>query len=160
MDFIINSKTHGKFIVLIDEEDYEKIKIYTWGVQYSKRSNTFYVSRKEKNKTFLLHRLITNCPDGLVVDHINHNTLDNRKCNLRVCDNSENCRNMNKPKHGVTSIYKGVRKYRNNKYSACIKHNKKQIHIGYYYSEIEAAIAYNEAALKYHGEFSRLNIIN
>lgn len=160
MYFEINSKKYGNINVLIDDEDYEKIKNYTWGVQYSKRADSFYIARKIKNKTLLLHRVIANCPDDKIIDHINHNTLDNRKENLRICVNAENCRNMNKPKHGVTSVYKGVRKYRNNKYSVCIKYNKKQIHIGYYDSEIEAAKAYDKAALKYHGEFAKLNIIN
>lgn len=102
-----------------------------------------------------LHRLIMKAPKGMVVDHINGDRFDNRKCNLRICTQAENMRNR-KPNAGVK--YKGVRlKY--SRFEARIGVGKKQIFIGKFDTEIEAAMAYNEAAVKFHGEYARLNEI-
>lgn len=84
-----------------DIEDYEKIKDYCWNIHKG------YVSSNIGEKNKLMHRLVTGCPKGLVVDHINRNRNDNRKCNLRVCTQKENVRNSvknfeNSPIHGVT----------------------------------------------------------
>ena len=78
--------TNKTYKVLLDKEDLEKVKQYIWRI-----SNNYVIAKKGYIK---LHRLITNCPDNLVVDHINHNPLDNRKCNLRVCTQEENAQNV------------------------------------------------------------------
>lgn len=72
----------------IDIEDYEKVYNYCWY-----KMNNGYICFKNDNKQFLMHRLITNCEKGLVVDHINHNKADNRRINLRVCGYSDNIKN-------------------------------------------------------------------
>jgi hypothetical protein len=96
---------------------------------------------------------------GLDVDHINGNPLDNRKCNLRVVSHQENCFNRKLSKNNSTG-YKGVSIFRpNGKYKASIKVNYKQIHLGYFETPEDAALAYNNAATKYFGEFARLNEI-
>lgn len=87
---------------LVDIDDYEKIKDFTWRV-----SNNGYIVTTKNNKVVLLHRLIMNPSDDLIVDHINHNKKDNRKDNLRICTMSNN--NMNKSKlpsntSGVTGV--------------------------------------------------------
>lgn len=95
----------GLFKVLIDTEDIDKIKDIHWNAEKDKRGK-FYVRNRKKN--LRLHRVITNCPPNLVVDHINHNTLDNRKSNLRVCTIAENNRNTNienKYPNKTTGIY-------------------------------------------------------
>ncbi|MFI8696721.1 HNH endonuclease signature motif containing protein [Dietzia maris] len=78
--------------VLIDEQDLKLVSKYKWHI-----SSTGYVVWRGrlngKRKTIRMHRLITNCPEGLVVDHINHNPLDNRRANLRVCTQAVNARN-------------------------------------------------------------------
>lgn len=79
------------FEVMIDAEDVEKCKKYSWQL-LNKRNKFLYFRNCEKQ---LLHRYIMNCPDDMVVDHINHNTLDNRKENLRICTFKENIDNKN-----------------------------------------------------------------
>lgn len=96
-EMIINSPKYGNLIFLIDIDDIEKIEKYKWSAKYNKNVG-FYGQTQERNnrknrKSIKLHRYIMNCPDNLVVDHINHNTLDNRKCNLRNVTQLENSRN-------------------------------------------------------------------
>jgi len=162
MEFTIKSKKHGEFIVLIDDGA-TKILSHKWGV--TKNISGFYAVRSDystgKKKTVILHRCITNCPRGKVVDHKNGNTLDNRKSNLRICTIAENSKNQKKTYNGKTSVYKGVYlKNKRNKYVAEICANRVKHHLGYFETEIEAAEAYNTAAIQYHGEFANLNILN
>lgn len=97
-DYIELTIASGKFDnkkVLIDIDDYEKIKKYTWHLVPGKMKNytVFYAVATidgGKSKGLRMHRYITNCPDGMVVDHINHNGLDNRKSNLRICTPQQN----------------------------------------------------------------------
>lgn len=109
---------------LFDKDDYELIKKYNW----SKTGSNYLINTKG-NKTISMHRLIINAPDDMIVDHINHNTLDNRKENLRLCNHSQN--NINKKIKGFT--------LRNNgKYEVSIRLNGKPTYIGRFNSEIEA----------------------
>lgn len=87
----IYSNKHGEFIALCDLDDYEKVKAIHWNVEFD--GCNWYVRNRYKN--IKLHRLIMNPSRDMIIDHINHNTLDNRKENLRVCTHSEN--NKNKP---------------------------------------------------------------
>jgi hypothetical protein len=120
-----------------------------------------------------MHRLILNAPKGLEVDHKDFNGLNNTRENIRLCTRSEN--QKNKKGYG-TSIYLGVCLHRTRntytkkngfvvnkmsspRYKAAINVDGKQRHIGSFKNEEDAARAYNEAALKYHGEFARLNVI-
>jgi len=156
MQLKIISRKYGEKIILIDDEDYNKIKNYKWGVSYNKKYDNFYV----RSKFIDIHRLIMNCPSGMIVDHINHNGLDNRKENLRICNNKQNRINSLKHKE-LTSKYKGVYFEKiKRKYRADIRIDKKLKFIGLFKNEIDAAEAYNQAALKHFGQFANLNIIN
>ena len=101
--------------------------------------------------------MILDVPEGMVVDHINGNGLDNRKANLRVCSVAQNNCNR-RPQRNCISKYKGVTRTRRGKpWRAVITINRKTRSLGSFASEIEAANAYDEAAKKYHGEYASLN---
>jgi len=154
----IISKKYGIKEVIIDDEDYDKVKSYKWYINKDRSSNIFYVVHSSDNKhKYIMHRLIMDCPKGMIVDHINHNTLDNRKENLRICTNSENLRNSRLQKNNTTG-YKGVffnKTWNNYKVTIGTKKNRK--YLGSYKNIEDAAKAYNEAAIKYYGEFACLN---
>lgn len=148
--------TNSDKVALIDDEDYERVSQYKW---FLNEEYVFSTNRKDRKK---LHRFIINNYDKtVVVDHINHNKLDNRKCNLRVCSVKENTRNHKK--YGfktATSKYIGVHwDKEHKKWRACITSNYKVMALGRFDSELEAAKAYNEAALKYFGEYANVNNI-
>ena len=145
---IINDKE-----VLLDMKDYLNYKHQIQGA-YNYWNGKYYVITKEGK---FLHRLILNTPKGLLVDHINGNSLDNRRCNLRVCTNAQNQWNTAK-KSNSTQKYKGVRKTKSGKYEARIRCGEgKRLHLGTYPTIEEAVEAYNTKALELHGDFAYLN---
>lgn len=162
MIFAINSKKYGLKEVLIDDDDYDRIKDYSWCFMISDNRpyalTRFYTEKQGKN--ILLHRFIMDCPDNMVIDHINHNTLDNRKCNLRICTDKENSRNSKKPDIKCSSKYKGVCFCKQTKlWTSQIMVNRKYIWLKRHKTEELAALAYNEAAIKYFDKFACLNEI-
>jgi hypothetical protein len=146
--------TQGYFAI-VDADDYENLSQYKWHVKVKR--NGCYACRAEGKKKISMHRQILNAPPGMHCDHINHNGLDNRKANLRLCTPQQNSFNQ-RPRANSTSSYKGVfwdalkRKWR-----AQIKHNNRFIHIGYFECEADAAIAYDDYAIDLLGEFAWLN---
>lgn len=156
------SLTQGKF-ALIDDDDFEMINLFKWCAH--KAHKAYYavaVHRDEdrKQRLILMHRLIMNASKGTIVDHINHDTLDNRKSNLRFCTHSQNIRNQRIQSRKKSSKYKGVTLVKSNgRWASYIKVKNKRIGLGYYENEIDAARAYNKAALKYHKEFAVINIL-
>lgn len=152
--------TQGKFAI-VDAEYYSYLTQHKWHFdgRYAVRMQFLgRINGKKKFKKNRMHRTIIQASPGMEVDHINGNGLDNRKSNLRFCSRQQNTHNQ-KHQKGRASKYKGVNK-RKNKWQARIQlPNKKRICLGAFYDEADAAKAYNEAALKYFGEFSRLNII-
>ena len=160
----IKSKKHGVRNVFIDGEDFDKIKGYKWCLQVRNNTNTLVVATNIKNgsrqKQLRITDIIMNRQKGQVVDHINHNTLDNRKENLRLCTQSENLKNSSRHKDNASSKYKGV--YLDKKsgsFYSRISFNYKRINLGSFKTEVDAAEAYNIASLKYYGEFAHLNKI-
>lgn len=102
---IYATNTNNEFI--IDIEDYEKIKDYTWH-----ETSAGYLMEKSNLKSGrLLHRFIMNAPKGKVVDHINHNIRDNRKSNLRVCSQSDNLLNRKTLPKGIFKAKRGNNTY-------------------------------------------------
>lgn len=126
----IKSKKYGLFHALIDLEDIERIEGYTWYVCLNKYTNSFYVINSKYK--LILHNLIMNTPKGMQVDHIYHNTLDNRKDNLRICTNKQNKENqLTCQFNNKSSSIRGVTwNKQNKKWQAQISHNKKYIYGG------------------------------
>jgi hypothetical protein len=148
------SLTKGKFAVF-DEEDYYQLVKFQWHA-IEPANNTFYAARTCGRKSLKMHRQIMNAPKHLVVDHIDHNGLNNCKSNLRLCTIAQNCRNT--VPCGVTSKYKGICwKKRQKKWIASIKHNNNKYFLGYFIDEVAAAKAYDQKAKELHGEFAYLN---
>jgi hypothetical protein len=105
-----------------------------------------------------MHRQIIGANATFEVDHINNNSLDNRRENLRVCTRQQNMFNCSK-RSGTSSKYKGVHFHRKaNKWQATISVDHKIIYLGLYSTEMEACLVRDRAAVKYHGDFAKLNI--
>lgn len=104
-----------------------------------------------------LARLLMGCPDGMVVDHINGDKFDNRRANLRICTQAENCRN--KASHrGTASLFKGVYWIsRERVWGASIRAAGQRHFLGNHATDEAAARAYDAKARELHGEFARLN---
>ncbi|MBW8040446.1 MAG: endonuclease [Planctomycetes bacterium] len=153
--------TQGKYAI-VDPEDYQRISAHKWHALRSK--NTFYAKRAvrvegRRQVVIKMHREILQVPDGMLVDHINHNGLDNRNANLRPATSAENNRNRRKStKRKYHSRFKGVSWNKDQKkWSARILFNYDNKFIGYFENETEAAKAYDEAAKFYHKDFAVLN---
>ncbi len=163
---ILNSKKYGAHELLVDDDDFERINKYHWYVVLHRK--TYYahgVTPKNEGgdgkKSRRLHRFLLEVKEeSMVIDHINHNGLDNRRCNLRVVTNSQNAKNKSS-QLGSSSKYLGVSfRKETNKWRSRIRHDGKTLSFGDFLNEIDAAIAYNEGAKLYYGEFANLNIIN
>lgn len=147
--------TQGK-VAKVDDEDYDYLNQWKWYAH--KCGKRYYATRKERKDILLrMHRVLLNMPQAMQIDHIDGDSLNNQKLNLRVCTQAENLRNKENTRGG-TSIFKGVSMAgRHKKWRSQIKLNSKTLHLGYFNSESEAAKIYDIAAKKYHGDFAKLN---
>lgn len=155
----------------VDELDYDWLCQWSWCV-----SKAGYAVRGERrdghNHLVLLHREIATrmgvvIPQGWYVDHANHDTLDNRRINLRLASPTQSAYNVRKTnRHGYRGViytphcFKGAKQYdRKKPWQARIRiaGRKRHLSLGYYATAIEAAQAYDTAARHYHGEFAVLN---
>lgn len=146
--------------VIVDDEDYERLSEWKWsanGNGYAVRNERYEPKKYRKQ---YLHRAVMNAKPGEIVDHINGNPLDNRKENLRICDFRGNAQNSRGKTDRMYSKYKGVTfDKRRSKYVAQIGVDGKNVGLGGFTNEVEAAIAYNSAAIEYYGEFAKINEI-
>lgn len=159
----------GKFVVLkitkgqetlIDLEDFKRVAIYRWKASKPSKGNKFYAKRNahvnKKERVLSLSRFIMNAPKELEVDHKNGDSLDNRKCNLRLCTATQNRVSFRSKNEKYSSKYRGVSKHRN-KWLAQIGIKGKASYIGVFSDPIEAARARDKKALEVYGEFAQLN---
>lgn len=138
-------------IILIDDADHEWLSRWRWSL-----TNSGYPHAS----IGLLHRVITNAQKGEIVDHANGDKLDARRCNLRLCQQSQNLCNRRRAKTKTSSQFKGVfwdkakRKFRARIVS---RQSGRLLSLGYFDDEIEAARRYDRAAREQYGEFARVN---
>lgn len=144
----------------IDSEDFNKVSAYKWYAD--KSGNGFYAvanSKDEngKHKKIRMHQFIFGKKIGFQIDHIDGNGLNNMKSNLRYATHSQNQHNRKKYTNN-TSDLKGVFWHKNKKkwYSA-IRVSSKLVHLGYFDSKLKAHETYCKAALRFHGDFARIN---
>ena len=149
------------FYTIVDLSDYYLFNNFRWSAKRDRRNiyAVRFLNEPLKQATIVsLHRIILNSPPNLLVDHKNGHTLDNRRENLRLATRSQNVHNKCKTQSETSSKFIGVSfEKRRGRWDVRIRHEGKQIWIGTFDNEIDAAKAYDEAAKKYHGEFARLN---
>lgn len=139
-------------VAIVDDADYDYLSQFRWNL-----SDRGYVRRCVGSGKWLpIHRELTQVPKDLEVDHINHDKLDNRRENLRVCTHAENVRNL--VRRG-SSGFRGVQRVttKTPTWYAHVSLNGKRHHLGSFATPHEAAAAYNRAVLELHGEFALLN---
>jgi len=142
--------------IIISSCDTERVMAHKWVKQFSTRGKYFSSYFPDIKRRLTLHRYLTNCPKGMLVDHINGNMLDNRQENLRVCNSIQNGCNRSKQKNNKSG-YKGVYQDKKTKrWKAYIRTKGKDIHLGYFETPEKAYEAYSIASKKYHGEYGHV----
>ena len=145
---------------LIDADDVGLVSGHNWAALLNPKKRNVY-ARHTKNlgdgkyKTVQMHRLLLGFPNGMQVDHIDGNGLNNRRCNLRTATQSQNMHNRFLSKSNKSGVRGVCWCKRTGKWRVGITLNKKQKHIGYFSDLDEATAAYAAASLKYHGAFGR-----
>lgn len=149
--------TKGHFAI-VDDQDYKALTRWKWS--YSNGYAVRKTRTETGTKSLGMHQQIMNTPAGMVTDHINHDRLDNRRKNLRICTYGQNTASRPADKDNLYSAYKGVSKdvrQRKKPWNAQIRLNGKRHWLGSFRTEKAAARAYNRAAVKIHGQYAWLN---
>lgn len=140
------------FNAIVDDEDYERLSQWKWCFD-----GRYAVRWGNGGKRVYMHREVSQTPPNMNTDHSNRNKLDNRKHNLRHCLDSQNSMNVSVRKNSASG-FKGVQKCVGcDRWAAKISVGKKLIYLGIFKSPVEAAMAYDDAARKYGGEFAKTN---
>jgi len=138
---------------VIDNQDYPLVSKYQWRIT----PHGYFMGTNGSGERIFLHRLIMNPPEGKFVDHVDCNKANCRRSNMRICDKTQNNRNIGLQKNNQCG-YKGVYWAADrSKWRAEITVDRRHIHIGSFDTAEEAADAYDEMCLLYFGEFARTN---
>ena len=149
--------TQGKRAI-VDDEDFELVRHYKWCAVYI--GGIWYASTRIGEKHCRMHRMILNPNEDMQCDHVNHDGLDNRRCNIRICTAAQNQQGQIK-RLSFSSFYKGVTWHRGSaKWQAQITCNQVPHYLGLYDVEEDAALAYNLNALSLFGTFANINHIS
>lgn len=140
------------FNTLVDVDDWPELSKRAW---HANTDGGLVYASCRRPRTYI-HRLVAGTPAGLDTDHINGDGLDNRRSNLRACSRRKNLANQ-RPMTGTTSRWKGVHWDKRARLWKAKIYRGRYYHLGYFKTEHEAALAYNEAAIRLDGEFARLN---
>jgi len=140
--------------VLVDDEDYQKV------IEFGNWSGVSgYAANGNNSNRIYMHQLVLGFKSGCIIDHINHNKLDNRKANLRFVSYSANTHNQRRRRTNLSG-YTGVSwSSSTQKWRAGIGYNKVHYDLGHFTDKIEAAKAYNRKAIELYGELANINII-
>jgi hypothetical protein len=138
---------------IVDSDVYPSIKKYRWHRHYNVSTDSYYAVSSQRSKgiksTLILSRVIMNCPENKMIDHINHDTMDNRKNNLRVVGNNQNQQNLKGPKKNNESGFLGVHWHSHRgMWKGQVTVNRKRCHAGYFDCAIDAAVAVEEMRSK------------
>lgn len=158
------SLSNGKAYAIVDAEDFEYLNQWKWKLNKGRAMRNQHIGTrgnwrdgKRIDKAVLMHRVIMGEPKDMDVDHKNHNTLDDRKTNLRICTHAENTANSVMQKRN-TSGYKGVYfDKRRVKWYSQIRFMGKSYTLGLFESPVEAAKEYDHVAKQLYGEYANPN---
>lgn len=155
MKFVPLSK--GRFFAVVDDADYDDISRFKWHVLRGKRGKPYAARtvQQKPHKTELMHRRLLSAGPGQMVDHKDGNGLNNSRSNIRLCTASQNSANAPSRRH--SSKFRGVWR-RGSSWVAFISISNKNRYLGTFKTDVEAAAAYDAAAIAVHGEFARLNL--
>ena len=151
------------YVALVDDEDFDRVNarkwyavITPWGDVYAKSMLSKKENPSTSRKSYAIHRFILGISDSNIeVDHIDGNTMNNSRNNLRIANSAENSRNRGKNKNNKSG-YKGVYFHKNyGKWAALICVNYQKFNLGYFDTPEDAYEAYKIAALELHGDFAK-----
>lgn len=153
---IIHSEKHGIHSILLDDDDFIVMNRWKWSIRET--DGKFYAVRRQDKKTIRMHRQLLGVTDpNIMVDHKDHDGRNNQRSNIRIATFRQNACNV-LPVKNSSSKYLGVSHCNRKKcWQVQICMDRKRISLGRYYTEEEAALAYNAAAIVIHGEFASLN---
>ena len=149
----LSGKRGKGLFATVDDNDYDWLSQYSWCLRGDRERPYAF-----NDRTGTMHRAIMKPPDNMLIDHINHDTLDNQRSNLRIVTPSQNVWNSKKPRTaGLSSKFKGVTLDRFGHWCVMFWKEYKAYTKGSYPTELEAAVMYNKYAKEYYGEYACLN---
>ena len=153
--------TKGQF-ALVDNEDYDWLMQWKWRASLRSQGG-FYVTRSVRRggrRAIRMHRVILDAPEGMEVDQIDGNGLNNQRSNLRLATHAQNQWNRglsSRNKSGYKGVWYNTRPRFKNRWMAYMTINCRRIGLGHYATAQEAALAFDKAAREHYGEFVRTN---